>query len=124
MTPTKKSTGSTLRRQRTAFEWAILAVSIVAILAIVAGLIAYGTDASGPPKLEVTIDDPKAPVMVVTVSNSGGTTATEVVAEVTRGKESSEFLIKAVPKGESEEVTAAVPGTGEAKASVLSAQEP
>ena len=115
---------ATLRRQRTTLEWVLLGVSVFAIVMIAGALIFYGfSSTSVPPDLRLTLR-PEGPVFVIEVENKGGTTAEEVVVEVTRGKEKREVEFKAVAKGDTEEATVAVPGSGEPTARVVAFKEP
>lgn len=117
---------STLRRERTPFEWAILAVSLGAVVAIVAGLIAASIGyESGPPSLHVEITRADAPNrFVVTVRNDGGVTAEHVRVIVRRGRGAVDVELLAVPKGDSEEATVTIGGRGRVTAHVQSYQEP
>ncbi|MEX2395204.1 MAG: hypothetical protein WD826_12080 [Actinomycetota bacterium] len=122
---TAKRKDSSLKRERTPFEWVVLVVSLAAIATIAAGLLAFGVGGRpGPARLKVTIDDPSAKAFLVTVSNIGGTTAEEVVVDVERGSESHEVAFRAVPKGDKEEAVVSLGGSADAKATVLSFKEP
>lgn len=116
-----------MRRERTTFEWGILAVSIAAIAAIVAGLIVSS----------LTYDTPKAALraelaahrddrnrFVLTVTNDGGTTAEEVLVLVRRGSGTVEVEFRAVPKGDVEEAFVHIGGRGRPTAQVQSYKEP
>jgi hypothetical protein len=115
-----------LRRERTPFEWVILAISVAAIVAIVAGLVAAasGYD-SGPAQLRATIaSDGKPNRFVLTVTNDGGATAEHVRVLVRRGRGSVEVELIAVPKGDSEDAFVTIGGRGRPTAQVQSYQEP
>lgn len=117
-----------LRRERTPFEKGVLAVSILAVGSIIAGLLlASTTGAEGPPDLRVSVAETPinrsgGVVYAVTVRNVGGETAANVVIEVVVGGESREIELVSVAKGDEEEASAIFPpGTsGTARASVLS----
>jgi uncharacterized protein (TIGR02588 family) len=115
---------ATLRRERTILEWSVLGVSILAIAAIAGGLIFYSfSSTSGAPDLRVSLR-PEGGPFTLTVENKGGTTAEEVVVEVTRGDERQAVEFKAVAKGDTEEATVASPGDGQPTARVVSYKEP
>jgi uncharacterized protein (TIGR02588 family) len=117
---------NTLRRDRTTFEWAILAVSVAAIAAIVAGLViaSIGYE-SGPADLRVSVQPDGAPTrFVLTVTNEGGATAEHVRVLVRRGRGSVEVELLAVPKGDVEEAFVKIGGRGRPTAQVQSYQEP
>lgn len=121
----RKGTAS-LRRERTAFEWAVLVCSVAAIVAIVTGLVvaSIGYD-GGPPKLNATVARGASPNrFVVTVTNGGGATAEHVRVLVRRGRGSVEVELPAVPKGDEEEAFVTIGGRGRATAHVQSYQEP
>lgn len=115
----KTKTG--ILRQRTAFEWAILVVSSAAIATIVVGLVFYSSQFEGrPPKLLVSIEaSDKENEFVLKVENRGGTTAEDVVVEVSRGEETQLVEFRAVPKAAEEEATVQLEGAGEPTASVV-----
>lgn len=115
-----------LRRDRTTFEWAILVVSVTAIVAIVVGLIAaaVGYD-TGPPVLRAAVTRTDVPNrFVVDVRNEGGATAERVRVIVRRGRGSVEVELRDVPKGDNEEATVTIGGRGRVTAHVQSYQEP
>ena len=120
------SSAAKLRRERTGFEWAILAVSVAAIVAIVTGLVvaAFGHE-SGPAQLRATVEaDTRPNRFVVTVTNEGGATAEHVRVVVRRGRGSVELDLIAVPKGDSEEAFVTIGGRGRPTAQVQSYQDP
>lgn len=115
---------NTFRRERTTFEWVLLVVSLAVIAAIASALVFYGVSAtSEPPDLTVSVTTSGTDHVLV-VENKGGTTAEEVVVEVTRGSERQEVEFKAVAKGDVEEAKVALPGGGKPEARVTSFKEP
>lgn len=120
-----KSRRRAAQRRRTPFEWALLGVAVVAILAIAGGLVFYSLSLRGePPDLAVTVQPAGPEALTVTVENKGGTTAEEVVVEVLRGDDVHEVEFRAVPKGDTEDATVSMPGRGPATARVRSYKEP
>lgn len=118
---------SSLRRERTPFEWAILGVSIAAIGAIVAGLIISSlTYKPGPADLSVVLhpDAGHENRFVLVVTNRGGATAEDLRVDVKRGTASVEVDFRAVPKGDKEEALVEIPGSTQPTARVQSYQEP
>jgi hypothetical protein len=121
-----KTKGSA-RRERTPFEWAVLATSLTAIAAIAAGLIAFGVTAeSTPPELKLSLEPESGSTVAftLTVDNLGGSTATDVVVLVKRGDDEHEVHFRAIPKRDTEEATVSLEGDGEPSARVLSYTEP
>lgn len=121
-----KSSNS-LKRERTAFEWGLVGVSLAAILAIVAGLIIASLSYKpGPADLSVVVhsDAGRQNRFVLTVTNRGGTTAEELRVEVKRGTESVEVEFRAVPKGDKEEALVEIAGSAPPTAHVRSYEEP
>jgi hypothetical protein len=117
---------SALRRERTAFEWAILALSVAAIAAIVAGLIiaSIGYE-TGPADLRTSLQPDGEPNrFVLSVTNEGGATAEHVRVLVRRGSGSVEVELLAVPKGDVEEAFVRIGGRGRPTAQVQSYVEP
>jgi hypothetical protein len=115
-----------MKRDRTSFEVAILVGSLVAIVAIIAGLVisALGYE-SGPAKLETSLARGTGRHdYVLTVKNEGGATAEEVRVLVRRGRGSVEVEFRAVPKGDAEEALVTIGGTGRPTARVQSYKEP
>lgn len=113
------------------FEMAVLAASIIAIVAVVAGLVVAGIQrVPEGPELKATVvrqgDASGGVAYLVRVRNDGGRTAEAVVVEVTVGDQTREAQIFAVAR--SDEETAIVvfpPGTtGEAGAQIQSYAEP
>ena len=96
-----------LRRNRGAFEWILLVVALTTIAAVVGGLVRYGLRAGDGPadlRAEVRFQGPGSggSVFEVSVGNDGGTTAEQVVIEVTLGDVTREAEIQAVAKGDQE----------------------
>ncbi len=92
---------ATLRKN--ALEWAVFAISLVLVLAVVGTLAVEATeDADGPPRLIVATEAPQsAPSGVrvpVTVRNDGAQTVASVVVEVTDGAETTEVTFAYVPR--------------------------
>ncbi|MEO8424966.1 MAG: hypothetical protein ABI595_13785 [Actinomycetota bacterium] len=121
-----------MRRERTPFEWALLLVSLAAALTLAVGLaISAFTGASGPADLEVDIAMAEAPAsggrpLEITVTNIGGTSAENVVVEVTVGDVAREVTLALVAKGDEESATVIVPtsATATPHAEVLSYSDP
>jgi uncharacterized protein (TIGR02588 family) len=108
-----KSRGS--RRERTPFEWALLVVSLAATLAVVAGLVVSGLEGPrGPADLRVTVAEADQAAsggrpLEVTVTNVGGTSAENVIVEVTVGAVTREVDLDLVAKGDTESAAVVVP---------------
>jgi uncharacterized protein (TIGR02588 family) len=121
-----------IRRERTPFEWGLLLVSMAAALTLVVGLAISGlTGASGPADLAIEIAPAGVPAsggrpLEITVSNVGGTSAENVVVEVTVGDVSREVTLELVAKGDEESATVVVPAdaSGTPNAEVLSYSDP
>jgi uncharacterized protein (TIGR02588 family) len=113
-------------------EWALLAVSLAAILAIVAGMVVSGLRGlGGPADLRVTIADAGelasgGRTLEVTVRNVGGTSAENVIVEVTVGDVTREVNLDLVAKGDTESADVVVPAgtTGPSHAEVVSYTNP
>lgn len=112
----KRAPGSRgIGRERTPFELALLVVSLAATLAVVAGLVVSGlAGPRGPADLRVTIAKADEPAsggrpLEVTVSNVGGTSAENVIVEVTVGDLTREVNLDLVAKGDTESATVVVP---------------
>lgn len=121
------SKGSSLRRERTPFEWAILAISGAAIIAIIAGLIVSALGYEADPALlraAVAPQQGSPNRYVLSVTNEGGATAIEVRVLVRRGRGSVEVEFRAVPKGDTEEATIRIGGRGRPTAQIQSYKEP
>ena len=132
MTAKRASGGGSLGRERTPFEWALLMVSLAATLAVVAGLVVSGlAGPRGPADLRVTIADADEPAsggrpLEVTVTNVGGTSAENVIVEVTVDDVTREVNLDLVAKGDTESATIVVPPdtTGRPHAEVVSYTSP
>ena len=117
------------RSREKLFDRVVLIGSGVAILLVVAGLIWYGlTAGSGPADLEPAIVDTGRRkggerVFQVTISNKGGTTAEDLVVEVTLEEESRDLQIPFVTKGDREEAFVSLPGAGNPEVRVVSYTE-
>ena len=112
----KRASGSRgIVRERTPFELVLLVVSLAATLAVVTGLVVSGlTGPRGPADLRVTVDKADEPAsggrpVQVTVSNVGGTSAENVIVEVTVGDLTREVTLDLVAKGDTESATVVVP---------------
>jgi uncharacterized protein (TIGR02588 family) len=101
-------------------------------VAVVVGLVVSGlAGPRGPADLRVTIDDADESAsggrpMVVTVTNVGGTSAENVIVEVTVGDVTREVNLDLVAKGDTETAGVVVPAdaTGEPRAEVVSYTSP
>jgi uncharacterized protein (TIGR02588 family) len=129
----KRASGNRgIRRERTPFEWALLAVSLTATLAVVAGLVVSGVAGPrGPVDLRVTVADAGGPAsggrpLEVTVTNVGGTSAGNVIVEVTVGDITREVDLDIVAKGDTESAAIVVPAdaTDDPRAEVVSYTNP
>ena len=117
-----------LRRKRTALELSVLVVSVIAIAAVIGGLIvASVTGGEGTPDLRTSVAVPGVEgsggvVYKVLVENRGGESAENVVIEITLGSEMREIQILSVAKGDEEEASVVFPPgtTGKPTARVLS----
>jgi uncharacterized protein (TIGR02588 family) len=131
MTP-KRTSGGGIKRKRTPLEWALLLVSLAATLAVVVGLLVSGlAGPRGPADLRVNIADAGQPAsggrpLEVTVMNVGGTSAENVIVEVTVGDVTREVDLDLVAKGDTESAAVVVPAdsTGEPHAEVVSYTNP
>lgn len=129
----KRASGSRgIRRERTPFEWALLVVSLAATLAVVAGLVVSGlAGPRGPADLRVTIADADEPasggrLLEVTVTNLGGTSAENVIVQVTVGDVTREVNLDLVAKGDTESAAVVFPAdaAGPPHAEVVSYTNP
>ena len=102
-------------RERTRFELTLLVVSLAATLAVVVGLVVSElTGPRGPADLRVTVATADEPAsggrpLEVTVRNVGGTSAQNVIVEVTVGDLTREVNLDMVAKGDTESATVVVP---------------
>jgi uncharacterized protein (TIGR02588 family) len=132
MTAKRASGGGGMTRERTAFEWTLLVVSLAAIVAVVVGLVVSGSGGSrGPADLRVSIafaDEPASGgrPLEVTVTNAGGTSAENVIVEITVGDITREINLDLVAKGDTETATVVVPADAEGspRAEVVSYTNP
>lgn len=132
MTAKRASGRGGIRRERTPFEWALLGVSLAATLAVVAGLVVSGlAGPRGPADLRVSIADADGPAsggrpLEVTVTNVGGTSAENVIVEVSVGVVTREVNLDLVAKGDTESATVVVPAdaVGPPHAEVISYTNP
>jgi uncharacterized protein (TIGR02588 family) len=129
----KRASGSRgIRRERTPFEWALLVISLAATLAVVAGLVVSElAGPRGPADLRVTIADADEPAsggrpLEVTVTNVGGTSAENVIVEITVGEVTREVDLDLVAKGDTESAVVVVPAdaAGAPHAAVVSYTNP
>ena len=115
MTAKRAAGSSGIRRERTPFEWTLLVVSLAATVAVVVGLVVGGlTGPRGPADLRVSVTDTAEPAsggrpLEVTVMNVGGTSAENVIVEVTVGDITREVNLDLVAKGDQETATVVVP---------------
>jgi uncharacterized protein (TIGR02588 family) len=132
MTAKRASGAHGIRRERTRFEWGLLGISLVATLAVVAGLVVSGlAGPRGPADLRVTVADAGEPAsggrpLEVTVTNVGGTSAENVIVQVTVGDITREVNLDLVAKGDTESAAAVVPAdvAGPSHAEVVSYTNP
>jgi uncharacterized protein (TIGR02588 family) len=129
----KRTAGSRgIRRERTPFELTLLVVSLAATLAVVVGLVASRlAGPHGPTDLRVTVKDADRPAsggrpLVITVTNVGGTSAENVIVEVTVNDVTREVNLDLVAKGDTESAGVVIPAdaTGPPRAEVLSYTNP
>ena len=118
-------------RSRTLLENVVLAVSLVAVAAVVIGLVvaAVGGGDDGP-DLRATVratglQRSGGAIYEVEIRNVGGHTAENVVIEVTLGDEKRELEVLSVAKGDDETATVVFPpgASGTAAVRVLSYHE-
>ncbi len=132
MSAKRASGGRGIRRERTPFEWALLMVSLAATLAVVTGLVVSGlAGPRGPADLRVTVEEADGPAsggrpLEVAVSNVGGTSAQNVIVEVTMGDVTREVNLDLVAKGDTESAAIVVPAgaAGPPRAEVVSYTNP
>jgi uncharacterized protein (TIGR02588 family) len=109
--------------KRQVLEWAVLAISIVAIVGLAAVLVVEGLDESQPPDPQVVLHGDQAResdlgwILPATVTNNGDQAAEAVVIEATGTvegeEESSEIEIPFLPAGSSIEMAFAFGGPPE-----------
>ena len=127
-----KSEGINLKRQRTPFEWVLLAIASASIGAVIVGLFLYaGHKAGGEAELTLEVADTGkefqgGPQVELTVRNTGGSGAEEVVTEVTMGEESREVTMVRIPKDDEASAIVTFPEgtTGTPEAELLSYNTP
>jgi uncharacterized protein (TIGR02588 family) len=112
----RRTSGSRgIRRKRTPFEWGLLIVSLLATIAVVVGLAVSGLSGPrGPADLRVTVEDTGEPAsggrpLEVTVTNVGGTSAENIIVEITVGDVTREVNLDLVAKGDTESAGVVVP---------------
>jgi uncharacterized protein (TIGR02588 family) len=115
MTANRASGSRGLRRERTPFEWGLLLISLAATLAVVAGLVVSGlAGPRGPADLRVTVAEAGGLTsggrsLDITVTNVGGTSAENVIIEVSVGAVTREVNLDLVAKGDTAYATVVVP---------------
>lgn len=127
-----KASALALRRERTPFEWILLVVALGSIGTVVIGLFLYaGRKAGGEAELVAeAVDTGKpvegAPQVELTVRNTGGSGAEEVITEVTMGEETREVTMARIPKDDEGTATVSFPPgtTGTPEAEILSYNQP
>jgi uncharacterized protein (TIGR02588 family) len=132
MTANRASSRRGIMRERTSLEWTLLVVSLAATLAVVAVLVMSGlTGSRGPVDLRLIVADAGEPAsggraLEVTVTNVGGTSAANVIVEVTVGDVTREMNLDLVAKGDTGSATVVFPAgaTGEPHAEVVSYTNP
>jgi uncharacterized protein (TIGR02588 family) len=132
MTAKRPSGSSGIRRERTPFEWTLLIISVTATLAVAVGLVVSGfTGPRGPADLRVSVTEAAEPAsggrpLEVTVTNVGGTSAENVIVEVTVGDVVREVDLDLVAKGDEESATVVLPtdAAGPSQAAVVSYTNP
>ena len=132
MSAKRGSRSSGIARKRTTFEWVLLLVSLAATLAVVVGLVVSELSGHrGPVDLRVSVTDAGEQgsggrPLDVTVTNVGGTSAENVVVEVTVGDVVREVNLDLVAKGDKESAAIVVPAdaAGTPDAEVLSYTNP
>lgn len=120
-----------LRRKRTPFEWTLLVVALLAIGAVLLGLFVYAGEPSGGEaelqlQVGVTGRHEGGPQVELTVRNTGGSSAEQVVVEVTMGSQSREVTLTRIPReGEVGAVVTFPAGTsGTPEAELLNYNQP
>jgi len=129
----KRASGSRgIGRERTPLEWTLLMVSLAATLAVVAVLVMSGlTGPRGPADLRVTVADAGESAsggrpLEIKITNVGGTSAANVIVEVTVGDITREMNLDLLAKGDTGSATVVFPAvaTGEPHAEVVSYTNP
>lgn len=132
MTGKGRSRSSGVSRERTPFEWALLLVSLAATLAVIGGLVVGGLlGPSGPADLRVTVVETAGRAsggrpLEVSIQNVGGTSAENVIIEITAGDVSREVNLDLVAKGDEGSATVVLPddSVGQPQAEVVSYTNP
>jgi uncharacterized protein (TIGR02588 family) len=132
MTSRRTSGERGIGRRRTPFEWALLAVSLAAILVVAAGLVlSQLLGPSGPADLRVVVADEGVlasggRALDVMVTNVGGTSSENVIVEITVDEVTREVDLDLVAKGDTESAVVVVPADalGEPTAQVVSYTNP
>jgi uncharacterized protein (TIGR02588 family) len=132
LSPQRSSANRGVRRERSPFEWALLLVSLAATIAVIVGLAVSGlAGPRGPVDLRVTVTNAGVNAsggrpFEVTVKNVGGTSAENVIIEVTVGDVTREVDIDLVAKGDTESTAVVFPADarGQPRAEVVSYANP
>ena len=132
MTANRASSRRGIMRERTSLEWTLLVVSLAATLAVVAVLVMSGlTGPRGPADLRVTVADAGESAsggrpLEIKITNVGGTSAANVIVEVTVGDITREMNLDLLAKGDTGSATVVFPAvaTGEPHAEVVSYTNP
>jgi uncharacterized protein (TIGR02588 family) len=132
MTSSRTSGDRGIRRHRTPFEWALLGVSLAAILIVMVGLVlSQLLGAGGPADLRVAVADEGVLAsggrsLELTVTNAGGTSSENVIVEVAVGDVTREVDLDLVAKGDTESAVVVIPAdaVGEPAAQVVSYTNP
>ncbi len=127
-----REAGLSLNRHRTPFEWGLLTTALFTIRVVLTGLFFYADKrAGGEAELTVKVRDTGKQFeggrqVELTVRNTGGAGAEEVVTEVTMGSETREVSMVRIPKhDESKAIVSFPPGiSGKPEAELLSYVEP
>jgi uncharacterized protein (TIGR02588 family) len=128
----KSSESLSLKRERTPFEWALLALALAAIGTVIVGLFLYaGHKSGGEAELQVEVADTGktvagGPQVEVTVKNVGGSGAEQIVTEVKMGGETREVTMTRIPKDDEASALVAFPEgtTGTPEGELLSYNTP
>lgn len=136
MSPAGRSSSKTesfsLKRDRTPFEWVLLLISLAAIGTVIVGLFFYaGHQAGGEAELSVEVTGTGegfegGPQVEVTVRNTGGSGAEQVVTEVTMGEQTREVTMVRIPKDDEASAVVTFPAgtTGTPEGELLSYNTP
>jgi uncharacterized protein (TIGR02588 family) len=132
MTSRRTSGDRGIGRRRTPFEWALLGISLAAILVVTAGLVlSQLLGGGGPADLRVIVADEGVlssggRSLEVMVTNVGGTSSQNVIVEVTVAEVTREVDLDLVAKGDTESAVVVVPtdDLGEPTAQVVSYANP